>query len=301
MRNKVTDIITVLFLIAGIALLSLNVAGLFLSLRNPEILDEKNVFFKNDISLGLEDVEREIVRRPGEGDEHYALRMNRVVNQGLARYWSEEGIDKYHLRVPLWENYILYFKSLTDPERFLKYEFIDPGKALERGVGLCSQHAMILKGLLDQNGIETSIVPLDGHVVTRVKTAENRWIVADPDHGVIIPHDIYEIMDNPSLVRPFYEDVRDNYSNPDRPDLASIGERMAAIYGPVGNYVLPDLRLYKGYYLYALEYYSYIAKWLLPLLLIFPFMARTLKKPSREARTLEDFETTRQLRSSSQD
>ena len=69
----------------------------------------------------------------------------------IAHYWRDEGINKYYLRIPFWENYLLYIASYIDPEEYLKYEFYDYRRAIERGVGLCSQQAIIVSTWFDSN------------------------------------------------------------------------------------------------------------------------------------------------------
>ena len=121
-----------LAIVAGILLL-INLYGLFRSLRDPDLKKEKTPY-RNDLTLTYAEARRAWVRRPGEEEKAYALRANRLVNRAVAHYWKDEGICKYHLRVPLWENYLLWVAALVKPAEYRKYEFRDYRKAIERGV-----------------------------------------------------------------------------------------------------------------------------------------------------------------------
>ena len=79
----------------------------------------------------------------------------------------------------------------------------DTEEALQRGVGLCSQQAMALHGLLKMFGIESRVMGLSGHVICIVHINE-KWIVADPDYGVVLPIDISKLEQDPSLAYPYY-------------------------------------------------------------------------------------------------
>jgi hypothetical protein len=274
--SKVTAVISVALFLIGAALVLLNVWGRLLSLRHPGIYTEAGVLFKEDISLSFEQAIKEAVRRQGETDDAYARRLTRVVSMGVAHYWSEKGRDRYHLRVPAGENWLLYLKSFTEPEHYGKYEFADPEKALERGVGLCSQQAVILCRLLLDNGIDAKIIVLGGHVVVGARTGPGKWIVADPDYGVVVPRDIVEIMKEPELVRPYYSDVESKYMNPRRKDLLST-DKIVEIYGPEGNVILGEFINFMGPDRYYFELYSYAAIWIIPLLLFLPAAAMALK------------------------
>lgn len=79
----------------------------------------------------------------------------------------------------------------------------DTAEALQRGVGLCSQQAIALHGLLKMFGIQSRVLGLNGHVVCIV-LVQDRWIVADPDYGVVVPIAIEELEKNPMLAVPYY-------------------------------------------------------------------------------------------------
>ncbi len=254
-------LLTGLFFVLGAFLLALNIFGLFKSLRNDEINSELTPY-KNDISVSLDEVRRQWHRRKGEPDKDFALRMNMLVNHAMAHYWKDEGIEKYHLKVPIWENFILYFMGFIKPAEYKKYEFRTYKKAIQRGVGICSQPSIALKDLLNENGIEADLWDIAGHVVVRAGFKDGTAYILDPDYGQYVPYDIPDIENDPELVRPYYADQADVYA----PHLKKhrTTDSLVELYGKEGNHI---------YYMdRSFEKISYIAKWVLPFLLMLPFL-----------------------------
>ncbi len=259
-NSKWIRLLTGLFFIIGLLLLGVNIFGLFKSLRNDELYSEVTPY-KNDISVSLEDVREQWHRKEGETDKDFAMRMNMLVNHAMAHYWKDEGIDKYYLRVPLWENYILYFMGFVKPVEYGKYEFRTYKKAIERGVGICSQPSIALKDLLNENGIAADLWDIAGHVVVRATFSDGSGYILDPDYGQYVPFDIPDIERNPEIVRPYYADQNDVYA----PHLKKhrTTDSLVELYGKEGNHI---------YYMdRSFEKFSYIAKWVLPFLLMLPF------------------------------
>ncbi len=122
----------------GFCLFIINIIGLFISLRNESIYQEKS---------GIHLTEKELyhsINKTVMDKKEYITNLNEAVNQGIAHYWRDAGINKYNLRIPFYENYLLFIASYLDPEEYLKYEFYDYRRAIERGVGSCSQQAIIV-------------------------------------------------------------------------------------------------------------------------------------------------------------
>ncbi|MCK5122943.1 MAG: hypothetical protein KAQ87_02240 [Candidatus Pacebacteria bacterium] len=247
------------FFVVGIALLILNIFGFFMSLRNADIYTETEVLFKDDIIFSHKEVKGGIIRKAHESDREYVFRVNRAVNKGVAHYWKDEGIRKYNLRVPIWENYLLYFNYFNK-----KYEYSNYKKAIERGAGLCSQQAIIVTGILNDNGINAQIIGLDGHIVLTAEVENNIWHIVDPDYGIIMPYDISEIEKNPEIVRLYYQDIENQY----RGDNGISADEIIKIYGKEGNYICQNGVVgYKGMKAYD-EYLSYIYIWVIPFVII---------------------------------
>jgi hypothetical protein len=262
-KNGPSFPIVVMFII-GIVLLGANAYGLNTSMRNPNIYTEET-YFKDDITL-TEDEFFSIVNDRSGSTEDYIRRVNYAVNKGMAHYWPEEDVDGYSIRVPFQENYLLNALGYLAPDHFEEYEFCTPEKAVERGIGLCSQHAIVLASILEENDIDARILGLSGHMVTTVKVNDTAKWVVDPDYGVIIDHDITWIEQDPEIVKSYYAEAGYN---------ESIQEWAAGVYGSEGNY---EARLSTFcYYEYNTEDVTYLLIWLIPVLLVIPFTFSFLK------------------------
>ena len=259
----------IIFLL-GIFLLGINIYGLFKSMRNPAIYTEENTL-KNrisDVTIKYPQITDSLVRKDHESNKDFAVRINKVVNDGFAHYWKEKGITKYHLRVPIWENYLLFSASFIKPAEYRLYEFSNYKKNLERGVGLCSAHSIVVKGVLNDNGIKAELLDVGGrHVVVRAELDDTTAYILDPDFGVVVPYDTAAIQANPELVRAPYS-------------------KMAALYYPeaIDPYttdLLVDI-FGKKKHVYTVnnrfEYFSYWAIWIIPILLMLPYALVLLKK-----------------------
>ena len=253
--------ISLFFGLIGAILLIINIAGLFIPLRNPEIYSEEKVGFENDITLTNDEAIKLLAEDLPR--KEYIIQANEVVNQSIAHYWDDEGIDKYNLRIPFYKNYILYGMSFVVPSIYQKYEFCNYEKAIERGAGICSQHAIALTNILNRHGIESKIIGLDGHVVSTalVDETNNEWWVLDPDYGIIISEDIETIERNPKIIESYY---LKKYPMETVQLLESLYEEDGNIVYPTGvkNYV--DCNWKK----ISFRKISYIMKWIIPTSLI---------------------------------
>ncbi len=237
-----------LLFLTGISLLLINMIGISMSLRSPDLYTDFTSP-DNSIIIRYDEALQQMPKSAGETTRAYAIRINDLVHRSTVHYWNEdEGPDKYGLRVPIWKNYLLFLASFVRPQVFAKFEYADYGRALERGVGLCSERSIIVSGILTNNGVEAGLVGLDGHVVARARTGDSEWLTLDPDYGVVIPYDIGQIEANPELVRPYYTN-----------------ENMVTIYGKEGNVVgLPSYHQNAVLLMY-LEAWSFVAIWIIPL------------------------------------
>jgi hypothetical protein len=241
-------------------------------MRNPEIYTERQTSRLNDITLKYPEIKKEMVRNDHESNKEFALKINKLVNEGFSHYWHNEGVSKYHLRVPVWENYILYLASFIHPEKYKKYEFCNYRKDLERGVGLCSTHSIIVKGILNDNDINASLWDIAGHVVVRAKVGKDEWYILDPDFGVVIPYDISDIEADPEIVRPYYKDMADLYRKTAKDPYTT--DHVVEIYEKEGNHIYTMNN--------SFENFTYVFIWILPFLFILPYFLGfiKLKKPA---------------------
>jgi hypothetical protein len=250
----------------GMLLLLINIFGILKSMRHNDLYTEENTGRLNDVTIKLEDAKKQLVRKDGESDKDFALRVNDVVSKSMSHYFKNEGKKKYNLRVPLRENYILFIVNSFKEDN--RYEFKNYKKGLERGVGLCSSHSIVVKGVLLDNGVEAHLWDIAGHVVVRAKVSEDEWYILDPDYGLYVPHDIAEIEADPEITRPSYEHMADLYK-PEYDDPYTT-DKVVELYGKEGNHIYTyDARF---------ENFSYIAIWVLPFILMLPMFIKWLRK-----------------------
>lgn len=260
--SYIIKIITILLLFIGIFLFSINIIGLFIPLRNMDIYKLK-IGKKGKITLTEKELYN-VINNRDLNNEKYIIVLNESIYKGIAHYWRDEGIYKYNLRIPIYENYLLFFASYIYPKTYKKYEFANYKKAIERGVGYCSQYSIIISEILKEKGIESKIIGLNGHVVATAKVDKNnnKWWVVDPDYCVVIKHSIEEIENNPEIIRNFY--LKKGY-NDETIDI------LIEIYRKEGNSIFESVKDYTGDKKYNNEYASYKLIWIIPLFFITPY------------------------------
>ena len=239
-------------------LLSLNIYGGFVSLRNPKInegVSHFNVMRKPQQSSGQ--VRQQIDKQQDESAEEYAHRLTDLVYSATVHKWEDVAdYTEYNHQVPPHENYFLWAQSYLDPgDRF--YQFCDPYKAIERGVMICSQVTEAMTNLWRKTGLEARNIVLEGHVVSEAEVdhANDTWWVLDADFGVVLEYDIKTLEEHPEIVVEKYLEA--GY------DL-EIARRIADFYGKEGNYVQSNIGICQ------VEEKLYRQKWYFPLALLAP-------------------------------
>ncbi len=279
MKQALKTIAYLLFFI-GFALTLINIYGVFRSWGDDEIYTEKHSLFENDIQKKAKsDIDKLLKQEKIDNRELYFKKLVAAVNSGVAHYWSEEGREKYNLTIPIYKNWILWLGQFTNPKRNKYYEFCDYKKALDRRVGLCSQQAIIICGILNEKGIDCKMVGLRGHVVAMAEISTGKYWILDSDYGVIIPYSIREIEENPSIVESYYSDkLRYNhYSLSQNKNNPISLKRMIEIYGKEGNRVGDGVEGYKGKKAVLKEKRSFFLIWIIPVLLMFPLLIIKIK------------------------
>ncbi len=256
----------------GVILLVINIIGLFKTMRNPELYTlEKEIKNRlNDVTIKYPDIKEQLVRKENESEKDFAVRINKVVNDGFAHYWKPKGIEKYNMRIPIWENYLLYAASYINPRKYERYEFTNYKKNMERGVGLCSSHSIVVKGVLRDHGIKAELLDVGGrHVVVRAEFSDKSAYMLDPDFGYYVPHDTAAISANPELVRGPYSNMASLYYKEAKEPYTT--DLIVDIFG-------------KKKYVYDVnnwfEPFSYWAIWIIPVLLMLPFGIHLAKQKS---------------------
>jgi hypothetical protein len=255
---RVIKFIYGLMFFLGLFLLALNIIGVLIPLWNPEIYFEQTIF-DNDLTLSKSDF-YQIISKRNISDEEYIIKATIAVNNAIAHYWDQAGVEKYNLGVPLHENYILHtINHIYRSDK--RYEFCNYHKAVERGAGLCSQQALILDSILKEQGIQSKIIEFPWlHVLgtAQVIKEEDSWWVIDPDYGVIIPHDIDFIHQNPEIIHDFYAQA--GYGEDTTNNLIKIFSSPYRLHDSTEHYL--------GLEYCKFEQYSYITIWVIPIIFL---------------------------------
>lgn len=239
--------------------MGLNIYGWSQTLRNPVIHQEaRGNTGKKELILPLEKV-LQVLEQPDADRGLWLYKLNEVIHKGIAHYWEDEGLDDYHLRVPWAENYILAALGRVIPDWFGKWEFFDYRKAVERGVGLCSQQSIILLQVLARNGIPAKMLGLSNHRILTAEVEPGQWWILDPDFGVVIEADLEAVEENPGLARIAYE--KEVHSKKDIDNMVRMFELKDKRVEPLSVF-------YKERY--YLEPFTYILLWIIPFGLMLP-------------------------------
>jgi hypothetical protein len=227
----------------------------------------------SDFTLGIDDARKAIKRLPGEADEAYAHRITLVVADAISHVWWPSLSDRFRLRVPIWENYLLWAKGGLVANQ-TPYIFIDPDKALKRGVGHCGQVAVLLAGLLHRAGIKASIALLDGHGLVSAEVRPGVHHLLDPDFAVVLPFNIETAQTDLIGVRRAYQVGLERMRVTDRPGLEpyvpSIEDwldKIEVIYRRPGGR-LATIKEYLGEDHVRFERLAYRLRWPLPIVLL---------------------------------
>ncbi|MDO3722578.1 hypothetical protein QVZ43_12695 [Marinobacter sp. chi1] len=248
---------SVSFVILGLLLLLLNIYGLSKSLRVGE-LDDSELRFSGDRPIPFSEAMENIKILPGESRIEYVIRQNKNVDDALAHInWNETDPSEHNLRVPIWENFILYFMGLLSgiPE-YQRYHFVQYDKSIERGIGICGDASMTLSTILSKNNIENEILTFPGHVVVTASIGD-RAFVLDPDFGVTLNMTADELKNRKSEVVEAYRSA--GYGILDASRIVNILSADHQIWSGPSHFIRNK---------YYFEYLSYWLIWGIPVSLI---------------------------------
>lgn len=253
----------------GIGLLLLNLAGFVLPLRSPRLADYQGK--GGDLLRVPADgaaLYRLAQRQPAEPLARYLHRLTTLVHDAILHYRRPIDTFSYHLWVPPWENWLLFLAGVVYPF-WRYYEFCDPARGLRRGIGLCSQQAVVVWGILSRQGIPARILALNHHVMALAQVAPSRWWILDPNLGVVIPCGPQEAARRPELV---VETLRAAGYPESKLSWAreAFAHQTKRIFSSVEEYLPRRCRL---------ERMAYMGKWLLPVILLLPWLWHHLRKP----------------------
>ena len=248
--------------ILGVTLLFLNIVGLFLSLRAPDI--DNYADFARPTTLTFDAAMAGLSRLNSTDKRFLVTEATRIFHEGMAHVTvadiEKNGLEHYRMRVPAWENYLLYALSYLKPDTYRDYEFCSYQKALERGTGRCGQQSLALVSYLSSRDIPTGFIALGGHAIATAKVSENNWYMLDPDYGGVIPYDIKQAEANPASITKYYW------------GKAAAERKLHRLFDPEDNLVRyggPEARYGRAC---PIEKIAYWLKWALPVVLIVPFL-----------------------------
>jgi hypothetical protein len=257
---RFTYFLSLLFFAVGAGLLLINLIGLPISMRNNKMYTEP-VRYGGKERLALytpEEVYSQMYRVAGERVQDYLMRVTTLVHEGTIHYWLPEGMNEYNLRVPIYENWILWLNHFGEI-----YLFCGTERAIERGATVCVQSTVILLGLMRRQGIDAQQYALMGHTVALVEVDQENdvWWFADADYGAVIPMDYRVVEAQPEKILPYYKSA--GYA--DEPRLLT---NLVNYYGKQGNHAQGGIDDFK----YCVrEENAYRLKWFLPLAAIIQF------------------------------
>lgn len=262
LRNRACPVgrcVAYLLCCVGLFLLAVDVCGVFISLRVPQLSAAPNLRFSDDITLTHHEVKKALRKNDNESDQEYAIRINSIIQKGVAHIdWENVDPVQYRLRVPVWENYILYLMSFSPVfDDCQRYHFSDYKKGIERGVGLCGDAAVYMSGVMQSNHIKARIVAFDGHVINEINIDDGRWWVFDPDFGVIIPMSLDQMKNSLEQTLTYYKTA--GYSDNDINVLKEIYKSEPTVYENVYAF---------GPTKYLVERISYVLIWVFPAILV---------------------------------
>lgn len=251
-----------LSLFAALLLLGLNIAGLFIPLRAPEIGPDYADFARDRTPVYGESLASlEMLSLRAAPTLEFLTEATRVFHYGIAHIppadVASKGFAHYRMQVPPWENFILFALSYIDPETFRDYEFCSYRKALQRATGRCGQQSMALADYLDEVGIKTGYISLGGHALAAAQTGDGDWVILDPDYGGVIPFDLKTAEADPKSVIPYYW-------NP----APVVNNGLYRLFAPKDNEFREAPPQSRQPTTCLMELIAYTAKWLIPLLLL---------------------------------
>ena len=263
----------------------LNVVGEFLTLR-PDTLSSLRLDSSASPARSYQDAMTAIAQLEVLEISEYVQEINRITHETMvhlrpkqiadAGYGNGSEIIALNLRVPIWENYLLFLLSYLKPDTYRDYEFCRYDKALERGIGRCGQQSLVVVSLLDSQGIEAGFIDWsDHHAVAIAKTGPSEWYILDPDYNISFPYRTRSLGANtpeafPDLAAALLREHPDQtiIQHPDGTNRTT-PERLYKTDGQTVSLGGPSARWGRAC---PIERVAYILKWVLPILLLLPWL-----------------------------
>ena len=209
---------------------------------NPDLLDD------SARTISEHDFWKEAYRKGNEPIINYLARLTNLVSDRMLL------INPKHAKPTLFENWILWAYS----QYIGHYEWKKTERAIRLGGGFCSQHAIVFDNILKEQGIESRLLGLNGHVLNEI-LVDGKWRIYDPAYNVVFADSLKKLEDSP-------EKVFSAYKNAKRPEEeAKHWEKVFS--SAEDNWHFKSSKHYSviGY---AIEITSFYLVWAIPLLMI---------------------------------
>lgn len=211
----------------------------------------ENVLLNDRRTISKEEFWNSVYKVDNESPEEYVKRLVNLVSNYMLLIKHKE------CKPTFFENWILHFYS----QSLGFYEWSDTRNAMYLGGGYCSQHALLLNNLLQEQGIESRILASEGHILNEVKVG-GKWIVVDPTFNVIFNASVKELEGHPEIVYQKYKNSRnDKYDK-------TVANYMKKLFEKPGSHrTIQDSQVYRPTH-YDIEKPSFYLIWVIPLFLI---------------------------------
>jgi hypothetical protein len=252
-----------LCLTTGLALILINLYGLTQPIRKPGLgvtNHQELRFVPKHVQSYNESLDRIEKLAEIDSNRQRSEDANIIINNSLTHVdWTRVDPSEYRHLIPIWENYFLWglgrFSNLPQLER---YHYSDYKRSIRRGIGICGDASVALSSVMDRYNIPNHIVSFDGHVIVEYQDEKGDSYLLDPDFGVSLSTSLENLNANILSVRKLY--LSAGYSEKEIYYLFEAYNRSYSIYDDTYHFM--TLR-------YIFEKASYVAKWVLPTILIF--------------------------------
>ena len=224
------------FAILGVALIGISLCG-DLTPVSSHPLAKKGLIHKQGLVYRGPAAAKKTLAANAVAAEADPYRLTEIFAANIVHYWTEgSGADPALHYAPS-ENWGLFLVTKLEgvmaehvgwpkSRRFSHLERWGWKRILEKGVGFCSQAAIALATYLQEQGIETEVVGLGGHVVAVANMGGAEYVL-DPDYNVVLPHDLERLEVAPKMVIGAYSAAGVDHRE---------ARRIAGIFGADGNH-----------------------------------------------------------------
>jgi len=265
-------VLSVFAILTGMGLLLTNFYGEIRGFRAAESVPASTLRFNDDISIGYDEAMALLERRDDEDNFSYTVRANNVVQDAMAHIhnWESHPPDLYLQRVPFYENFFLHLLGrFSDQPYIRRYHFADYRKSLERGIGICGDHAVVMSQLVSNTGIKSSLLAFPaGHVLLATHEPDGSFGIFDADFGVNFVVDDLSMLKDRDVIAKAYS--AEGYPEDEVTEMVDILGTSYDEYADTYDFMKRR---------YIFEKVSYVMKWLMPVtFVLFGFFLMRIRR-----------------------